>query len=47
MAATVPPGLADVASAGGEDEVPGLGFHYFGPGAYLPSHATHMARWHP
>jgi hypothetical protein len=21
--------------------------HYFGPGAYLPSHATHMERWHP
>jgi hypothetical protein len=20
--------------------------HYFGPGAYLPTHAEHMARWH-
>jgi hypothetical protein len=21
--------------------------HYFGPGSYLPSHATHTERWHP
>jgi hypothetical protein len=25
-----------------------LGFydHHFGPGAYLPTHASHMADWH-